>query len=167
MLIVKTISGNIHNNTIKEKIEKAKINGNVHKLFLSRIELEKLHTRKMTNDGLEVGLSFESGVKLHDGDVLDAGSVLILVKQTPEKIIHVKFKNDNFSSNLAVLVGHVIGNRHRPISTFNDGSIAFPIHDDSELELFHKLFQDTNEHLILNMEETIFVPNETMNVHEH
>tara|TARA_B100000959_G_scaffold283514_1_gene352609 strand:+ start:40 stop:543 length:504 start_codon:yes stop_codon:yes gene_type:complete len=167
MLIVKTISGNIHNNTIKEKIEKAKINGNVHKLFLSRIELEKLHTRKMTNDGLEVGLSFESGVKLHDGDVLDAGSVLILVKQTPEKIIHVKFKNDNFSSNLAVLVGHVIGNRHRPISTFNDGSIAFPIHDDSELELFHKLFQDTNEHLILNIEETIFVPNETMNVHEH
>ena len=49
----------------------------------------------------------------------------------------------------------------------DDGSIAFPIHDDSELELFHKLFQDTDEHLILDIEETIFVPNETMNVHEH
>ena len=167
MLIVKTISGNIHNNTIKEKIEKAKINGNLQKLFLSRIELEKLHTRKITNDGLEVGLSFESGVKLHDGDILDAGSVLILVKQTPEKIIRVRFKNDDFSSNLSVLVGHVIGNRHRPISINDDHSISFPIHDDSELELFHKLFQDTNKHLILNIEETIFVPNETMNVHEH
>ena len=99
MLIVKTISGNIHNNTIKEKIEKAKINGNVHKLFLSRIELEKLHTRKMTNDGLEVGLSFESGVKLHDGDVLDAGSVLILVKQTPEKIIYSLISSINDYQN--------------------------------------------------------------------
>ena len=168
MLIVKTVSGNIHtDNASKEKIEKADADGNLQKLFLSRVELEKLHIRKETDNGLEIGLSFESGVKLRDGDILDAGSVLIIVKQIPEKIIRVRFKNDNFSSNLAVLVGHVIGNRHRPISTFNDGSIAFPIHDDSELELFHKLFQDTDEHLILDIEETIFVSNETMNVHEH
>ena len=41
MLIVKTISGNIHNNIIKEKTEKAEMDGNLQKLFLSRTELEK------------------------------------------------------------------------------------------------------------------------------
>ena len=35
------------------------------------------------------------------------------------------------------------------------------------LNAVEKMFQDTNKHLILNIEETIFVPNETMNVHEH
>ena len=92
---------------------------------------------------------------------------LIVINQTPEKTIKVRFKSDKFSSNLAVIVGHVIGNRHRPISLNDDCSVSFPIHDDSEIELFQKLFQDANQHLILNIEETIFVPNDSMNVHEH
>ena len=73
---------------------------------------------------------------------------LIVINQTPEKIIRVRFKSDKFSSNLAVVVGHVIGNRHRPISLNDDCSVSFPIHDDSEIELFQKLFQDANQHLL-------------------
>ena len=92
---------------------------------------------------------------------------LIVINQIPEKIIKVRFKSDTFSSNLAVIVGHVIGNRHRPISLNDDSSVSFPIHDDSEIDLFQKLFQDANQYLILNIEETIFVPNDSMNVHEH
>ena len=168
MLIIKKILGNIYSDiSLNKKFEESKINGNLQKLFLSRSEMEKIHLRKETDGGLEIGLTFETGTKLHHGDVLNDETSLIVINQIPEKIIKVRFKSDTFSSNLAVIVGHVIGNRHRPISLNDDFSVSFPIHDDSEIDLFQKLFQDANQYLILNIEETIFVPNDSMNVHEH
>jgi urease accessory protein len=168
MLIIKKILGNIYSDiSLNKKFEESKITGNLQKLFLSRSEMEKIHLRKETDGGLEIGLTFETGTKLHHGDVLNGETSLIVINQIPEKIIKVRFKSDKFSSNLAVIVGHVIGNRHRPISLNDDSSVSFPIHDDSEIDLFQKLFQDANQHLILNIEETIFVPNDSMNVHEH
>ena len=168
MLIVKKILGNIYSDiSLNKKIEESKISGDLQKLFLSRSEMEKIHLRKETDGGLEIGLTFETGTKLHHGDVLNGETSLIIINQIPEKTLKVRFKSDAFSSNLAVIVGHVIGNRHRPISLNDDYSVSFPIHDDSEIDLFQKLFQDANQYLILNIEETIFVPNDSMNVHEH
>ena len=51
---------------------------------------------------------------------------------------------------------------NKVISRFIENAV-----NDIEIELFQKLFQDANQHLILNIEETIFVPNDSMNVHEH
>ena len=167
MLIIKKILGNIYNDTLlNKKIEESKVNGNLQKLFLSRSEMEKIHLRKETDGGIEIGLTFEAGTKFHHGDVLDGDKSLILIHQMPEKTIKVRLKNDT-SSDLPVIVGHVIGNRHRPISLNDDHSISFPIHDDSELDLFQNLFQESSQYLILSIEETIFVPNGRMNVHEH
>ena len=167
MLIIKKILGNIYNDTLlKKKIEESKVNGNLQKLFLSRSEMEKIHLRKETDGGIEIGLTFEAGTKFHHGDVLDGDKSLILINQIPEKTVNVRLKNDT-SSDLAVIVGHVIGNRHRPISINNDHSISFPIHDDSEINLFQNLFQESSKYLILSIKETIFVPNDSMNVHEH
>ena len=167
MLIIKKILGNIYNDTLlNKKIEESKVNGNLQKLFLSRSEMEKIHLRKETDDGIEIGLTFEAGTKFHHGDVLDGDKSLILINQMSEKTIKVRLKNDT-SSALPVIVGHVIGNRHRPISINDDHSISFPIHDDSELDLFQNLFQESSQYLILSIEETIFVPNGRMNVHEH
>ena len=168
MLIIKKILGNIYSDiSLNKKFEESKISGDLQKLFLSRSEMEKIHLRKETDGGLEIGLTFETGTKLHHGDVLNGETSLIIINQIPEKTLKVRFKSDAFSSNLAVIVGHVIGNRHRPISLNDDCSVSFPIHDDSEIDLFQKLFQDANQYLILNIEETIFVPNDSMNVHEH
>ena len=64
------------------------------------------------------------------------------------------------------MVGHIIGNRHRPISIKNE-TISFPIHDDSEIELFGKLFHDVINKIDLSMQEEIFIPHESMDVHEH
>ena len=167
MLIIKKILGNIYNDTLlNKKIEESKVNGNLQKLFLSRSEMEKIHLRKETDGGIEIGMTFETGTKFHHGDVLNGDKSLILINQMPEKTIKVRLKNDT-SSGLAVIVGHVIGNRHRPISINDDHSISFPIHDDSELDLFQNLFQESSQYLILSIEETIFVPNASMNVHEH
>ena len=39
--------------------------------------------------------------------------------------------------------------------------------DDSEMELFEKLFHDVINKIDLSMQEEIFIPHESMDVHEH
>ena len=168
MLLVNSVFGNVYKDfQLKEKIDHAEKQGELKQLFLSRTEMEKSHQRKNTEDGMEIGLSLKAGTTLHNGDVLSNGTELILVKQLPEKVLHAKAKSDNESSSVYVQLGHIIGNRHRPISISNDGSILFPIHDDSEVELFTKLFHEIIDHVTLTIQEQIFVANQGMNVHEH
>ena len=168
MLLINSVFGNIYKDLqLKEKIDLAEKQGELKQLFLSRTEMEKSHQRKNTEDGMEIGLSLEAGTTLHNGDVLSNGTGLILVKQLPEKVLHVKAKSGNESSSVYVQLGHIIGNRHRPISISHDGSVLFPIHDNSEVELFTKLFHEIIDHITLTMQEQIFVANQGMNVHEH
>lgn len=129
--------------------------------------MEKSRLRTVTEDGTEIGLSFEPGTVLHNGDVLEISSNFIVIHQLPEKIIRVRIIDHDSSPNLLVQLGHIIGNRHRPISISSDGSILFPIHDENEIELFEKLFSEILDHISLNVEDEVFVPNQGMNVHEH
>jgi urease accessory protein len=63
-------------------------------------------------------------------------------------------------------LGHIIGNRHRPIG-FEDEKILFPIQADSELEVFERLFKEIIGDIELNIEEKIFLPHTSADVHEH
>ncbi len=63
-------------------------------------------------------------------------------------------------------MGHIVGNMHRPIS-IEENSVSFPIQDDSELELFKKLFEEIIDDLELTIQNKVFVPHKGMNVHEH
>ena len=98
---------------------------------------------------------------------IEVDSNLIVIHQLPEKVLRVMINERDWSPNLLVQLGHIIGNRHRPLSIASDGSILFPIHDETEIELFKQLFSDIIDHLSLHVEDEIFVPNEGMNVHEH
>jgi len=167
MLIVNSICGNVYqNNRLADKLELAKSNGTLRLLLLSRIEMEKARLRKETEDGFEVGLEFESGTKIHHGDIVSENLEFIMVEQESEKVITIKFKGYG-SSDLFLFIGHTIGNRHKPISVQVDGSISFPINDDSELDLFKKLFHEVIHKMELVIEEKIFTPNENMNAHGH
>ena len=167
MLIVNSVLGNVHHETsIKEKTEQAKLNVTLKKLFLTRSEMEKSRLQKTTEDGLELGLVFEPGKTLQTGDVLNANSDTIMIHQLPEKVLHVRVTEEN-NPTLLVQVGHIIGNRHRPISISDDGTIIFPIHNDGELDLFKELFHDIVDHLELQVSEEIFTSNKGMNSHEH
>ena len=168
MLLVNSVFGNVYKDfQLKEKIDHAEKQGELMQLFLSRTEMEKSHQRKNTEDGMEIGLSLEAGTTLHNGDVLSNGTELILVNQLPEKVLHAKAKSGNESSSVYLQLGHIIGNRHRTISISDDGSVQFPIHDDSEVELFTKLFHEIIDHITLTIQEQIFVANQGMDVHEH
>jgi len=139
--------------------------GNFEKLKISRMELEKRILRRKTDRGTDVGLNLEPGVKLRHGDVIKNGDTRIVVEQLPEKIITVRLKNKKMT-DVMVLLGHIIGNRHRPISVKND-EISFPIQADSEKEVFTKLFQSIINHIEMTVEERIFSPHSGADVHEH
>ena len=168
MLLINSILGNAYNGSnLKEKIENATQNHTIKQLFLSRSDMEKSRLRTETDDGTELGLSFEPGTTLHNGDVLETNSNLIIIHQLPEKIISVKVNDDHHSSSIRVQLGHIIGNRHRPLSITSDGSVLFPIHDKSEVELFEKLFSESIHHVSMTVEDEVFVPNQGKNIHEH
>ena len=165
MLIVNNISGNIYkNDNLAKKIQEVKQHGTLRLLLLSRIEMEKSRLRKKTEDGFDIGLVLESGKKLQHGDIILESSETILIEQLPEKTLTVKFKDSN--PELFLLVGHIIGNRHRPIS-INNETISFPILDDSEMELFQRLFHEVIDKIDLTVDEQRFISHVGMDIHEH
>ncbi len=165
MLIVNTILGNMYkDDQLAKKIEDSKVRGKFRRLLLSRIEMEKTRLRKKTDDGFDIGFVLESGTKLQHGDIISESDETILIEQLPEKILVVKFKENR--KDLFLLVGHIIGNRHRPISIRNE-TISFPIHDDSEMGLFERLFHEVIHEIDLSIDEQCFIPHTSMDVHEH
>ena len=165
MLIVNTILGNIYkDDQLAKKIEDSKERGKFRRLLLSRIEMEKTRLRKKTDDGFDIGFVLEPGTKLQHGDIISESDETILIEQLPEKTLTVKFKENR--KDLFLLVGHIIGNRHRPISIRNE-TISFPIHDDSEMELFERLFHEIIHEIDLSIDEQCFIPHTSMDVHEH
>ena len=134
------------------------------KLQISRNDLEKNRLRRTTYKGTDISIILERGSKLQHGDILNHGESFIVIYQTPEKVITVKTKEDSFE--LLVLLGHIIGNRHRPISLENR-TVIFPIQAESELEIFERLFAPIIEKIEMSVEEKIYIPDQRMNVHEH
>ncbi len=161
MLEVNSPIGNIF---VDEGFEELK-NGNCEKLKISRMELERRILRRNTDRGTDVGLNLEPGVKLRHGDVIKNGDMKIVVEQLPEKIITVRLKNKKMA-DVMLLLGHIIGNRHRPISIKGD-EVSFPIQADSEKDVFTKLFQNIINHIEITIEEKIFFPHSGADIHEH
>ena len=137
---------------------------NYEKLKVTRMELEKRILRRKTDHGTDVGLNLIPGVKLRNGDIIKNDERKIVIEQLPEKIISVKVKTN--TNDVLVLLGHIIGNRHRPISIQN-GEVLFPIQADSEKEVFTKLFHNIINHIEMKVEERIFLPHSGADVHEH
>ena len=157
MININSILGNVFKESNLEK-------NNFEKLKISRIDLEKRILRKKTDLGTDIGINLDSGIKLQNGDIIGNDEIKIIVEQIPEKVISVKLKENN--ENIAILLGHIIGNRHRPIA-IKDKIILFPIQEDSELEIFQRLFKEIIDHIELKIVEEIFLPHTSADVHEH
>jgi len=164
VLKITKISGNVFDDELKKRFETLDKQGKCERLQVSRQELEKTRLRKTTDKGTDVGLLFNGSTKLNHGDVLISEEKFILVEQLPEKVISIKIKQNQ--TELLVLLGHIIGNRHRPIA-IDRQTIRFPIQADSELGLFKNLFAEFLEYLEIKVEERVFVPRKGMDVHEH
>ena len=161
MLKITGVCGNIFHDEKLESVDKSSL----EHLKISRGELEKNRLRRETDQGTDVGIILEPGMRLYNGDVLEDDGKMILVEQMPEKVLTVSFSEAQ-NPELQILIGHIIGNRHRPIA-IHDGIVSFPIQSDSELEVFEKLFADVIDKIQLKIEEKIFLPHTGADVHEH
>jgi len=163
MLKITSIAGNIFHENDFDCLVKS----NFEYLKVTRTELEKNRMRRETDKGTDIGVMLEPGTVLHNGDILTDGQKTIVIKQLPEKVMAVKLRdNPSKSIELLVLVGHIIGNRHRPISIENE-IIYFPIQSNSEFEVFQRLFADVIDKIEFSIEEKIFMPHSGANVHDH
>jgi urease accessory protein len=165
MLKVKRIIGNIFDNPdLAKEFESNAQNANYKTVHVLRYDLEKTRLKQKTSDGTTIGIILDDNTKMTHGDVFSENGVKILILQMPEKTITVRFAGLEPTS--LVLVGHIIGNLHRPVS-LGDNSISFPIHDEGEIDLFRTLFGDIKSKIELIIEDKIFQPHKSMNVHGH
>ncbi len=170
MIAISSVIGNIfQDKELADKFENLQKTMTCEVLRFSRSELDKTRFRKQTDRGTDIGCILDSEHKLHNGDVMYSNSEkFIVIEQIPEKVILIKIKKvEANSEEILVKLGHIIGNRHRPIQIDKDSQIIFPILSDSELDTFRKLFSEIIDHLEMKVENQIFEPRNGMDVHDH
>lgn len=166
MLTITEIIGNIFDDKkLMTRFKQMESKRSCEKLKIARQELERGRIRKKTDLGTDIGLIMDSG--LHHGDVIVSNlKKFIIVEQLPEKVLTVKIKKLQKNPFELISLGHIIGNRHKPIVIKND-IISFPIHADSEAETFEKLLLNVRRDLEFEIEEQIFQPRHGTYMHEH
>ena len=167
MFTITAITGNIFNNKkLMTRFKQMESLKKCERLKISRLEMERSRIRKKTDLGTDIGLSLDSGVRLHHGDVIMSNLKFIIIEQLAEKVLSIKIKKLKKKPIKLVTLGHTIGNRHKPIRITGD-AIVFPIQSDSEVEIFEKLLSDIIDQIDLKVEEQIFKPQHGMYIHEH
>ena len=168
MLTITSIIGNIFDDKkLMTKFKQMESRKNCERLKFSRLELERGRIRKKTDLGTDIGLVLDSGTRLHHGDVIVSNlKKFIVIEQLPEKVISIKIMKLKDNPSRSITLGHIIGNRHKPI-VINDDVLSFPIQADSEVEVFKKLLSGIMNNLELKVEEQIFQPQHRMYMHEH
>lgn len=147
---------------------------------VARADMARSRQRVRTEAGTNIGINLGRGQTMRHGDVLQGDGLAgpIVVEQIPERVAMLRFAADDHSgssddghdktgSRLPILAGHIIGNRHRPISIREGGAmIVFPIQDDAELETFKKLLAAAGR-IEISAGREVFVPDIGADVYGH
>ncbi len=153
--------GNIGRN-LKGKYDEMLARDAVEKITISRPESERLRMRKSTNAGADVGLAMPAGTRLRHGDVVYLADRMMVIDIEPEKVAVVRLKDTD--ARTAVLVGHAIGNLHRPIKV--EGSrIILPIQSDDEIEMLRRHLGPASFGVEITKDFMVFEPE--AGAHEH
>jgi len=166
MLTITSIMGNIFDNKkLMAKFKQMESKKRCERLKIARLELERSRIRKKTDFGTDVGIILDSGRRLYHGDVIVSNTnKFIMIEQLPEKVISIGIGKLKKNPTGLITLGHIIGNRHKPIVINND-ILYFPIQAYSEVEVFKKLLDVDN--LDIEVGEQIFQPQHGMYMHEH
>lgn len=185
MLTITTILGNIKNNpTLNQKYEESLKKNTLETITIQRSETEKVRMRKISDKKTDVGFILPSRTHLKDGDVvfLDDNK-MIIIRLSPELVAILNIKkthghshnsdvdgsnshHDHDLTNVAIKVGHTIGNLHRPLKIHKD-DIIFPIQTPDEVNLFLRLLSDLKDYVEIHTETLIFEPDQGFDIHAH
>jgi urease accessory protein len=171
MISINSVVGNIQNDyDLAQKYNQMTAKQLSEIIQISRSEAQRSRMRKTSNKGSDVAITLPQSVHIKHGDVLLLNSdKIIIVEIQPEKVAVIAVKNNIASEHLfemAVKVGHTIGNLHRPIK-LEDNKIILPIQAESELDLLKKVLGSIKDHIDITSTTMVFEPEEGADVHEH
>ncbi len=171
MIHINKIIGNIKSDSdLHERYQTMMKNNKVEKIQISRLEADRTRIRKLSNKGTDLALTMEPSSHINDGDVvLLTEEKMIIAKRESENVVIISLNNDISSQQvleIAIKLGHIIGNMHRPIRVTNN-KVYFPIQSDSEIELFKKLFHNLRQNIDIKNENIVFEPDLGYDIHGH
>jgi urease accessory protein len=171
LIRVDKIIGNVNfDKDLASKFEDMSEKERVEIVNVTRLESERIRMRKVSDRGTELALILPYGSHLIDGDVIFlTDEKIIVIKRASEDVLVVSFHKDmrqDLILDVAIKLGHKIGNMHRPIKIIGE-QIFFPIQSNSELELFEKIFISLRDYFDISKDTIIFEPDEGYNIHEH
>ncbi|HYA83845.1 MAG TPA: hypothetical protein VEH06_10415 [Candidatus Bathyarchaeia archaeon] len=168
MIIVDSVIGNINKDKkLKEKYDEMSSKNCCERIKISRLESQRSRMRKRS-EGMDLALTLPQGTRLKHGDVIIlTENKMVVVEIEAENVLMIEIKeNIHEDIEVPIMVGHTIGNLHRPIR-IEKRKIYFPIQADTEVEMFKKLLEPVNEYLDIKKRMMVFEPEERMEMYEH
>ena len=133
-------------------------------ISLSRMEMQKRRIRRQSRKGYDVGIDLRPGDTLYNGAILQGDGYMVVIQQMPELVVVINLPA-NIAPSTLVLLGHILGNLHRPIDIQNS-HILLPIqHKSEEVTFRHTL--DALDIRDISIEERIIIPHSSANVSGH
>ena len=171
MIAIESIIGNINQDKkLREKYKEMYIREFCETIKVSRLESRRIRIRKTSDKGTDIALSLQYGTQIKNGDVIIlTENKMVVVEIEPENVIMIEIMDSIHGDDaveIALKVGHTIGNLHRPIK-LERGKIYFPMQADTDLEMFKRLLSQINEHVDIKATRMAFEPEEGIELHEH
>ena len=171
MILIENIIGNVITNPeLKSIYESMKKEGKVENISIGRLESERVRIRRVSDRGTDIALTLPKGSHLHNGDIISqTQNNMIIVQIMPENVavinLHKNIPTDHLTK-VALIIGHTIGNLHRPLRIEGERAI-FPILSSSEIELFKKLLSSVSNDIDISIDKIVFEANLGSDAHEH
>lgn len=137
---------------------------NLDVISLDRVQMQKSRIRRQSKKGYDMGIDLPVGMTLYNGIILQGDGHMVTIQQMPELVCVIQMPTNAAPSTL-VLLGHILGNLHRPIDIQNN-QILLPIQDASEEATFRRILNrlDIDD---IAVEKRVFVPHSSANVSGH
>lgn len=171
MITITSVVGNVRSDKkLGDMYRRLDKENKVERILMSRMEAQRSRLRKTSDRGTDVAISLEQGSILRHGDVLLNGqNKMIVVEYEPEGVLGFKIKNELPSDKkiaIAIKLGHIIGNLHRPICT-KDNVTYMSIQSESEVDSIKKHLAPIIAYIDIIQTRIIFEPEEEIEDHTH
>ena len=159
--------------TIRKSVSDADADGasrdGAEQIPLDRADLDRCRLRTTSDRGTDVGIDLPPGTTLRHGDLVEGDGRTMVIRQNPEivGVVRPRPGAGRIPADMMALVGHAIGNMHRPISVTDD-RVVFPVQASSEAETFRAIMDGIGPSLLeVTLEEMVFVPHRAADVRGH
>ncbi|MFY3741108.1 MAG: urease accessory protein [Candidatus Nitrosomirales archaeon] len=171
MITITSVVGNIRSDKkFGDAYTKLEGEKKVERVLLSRMEAQRSRMRKVSDAGTDIAINIENGSVLKHGDILLANeSKLIVVEYEQEDVLGFKIRDELSSDQktiVAIKLGHIIGNLHRPICT-KDSITYIPIQSESEVVNIKNNLAPIIDYIDIRHTKMVFEPEGGVEHHTH